>query len=772
MYIGQSLSMPDAADRVSGTVPFLINFELPEMLHGKVLRSPYAHARVVSVDTTEAEALPGVVAVLSRNDFGDNSALDAFYGSVLKDHQVVAIDKVRFVGEPVAAVAAADIETAEAALDLIEVEYEQLPAVFDVHDAISEGAPLVHEGEVKAYPGSSGMDLGGQKNGNMFHAVRIRHGDTEQGFRKAHHVFSHTFNTPAAHHAALEPHVSMAKVDVESGELTIWSATQAPYKVRNRIADIFGLSPEQVRVIVLPVGGGFGAKSHIKLEGLTAALAWQAGGRPVKIMLTRSESFVQITKHAATITLRTGVERNGVLTARQATIYWNAGAYSDTSPIVAKNGAITCFGPYRLSHAWADSYAIYTNLPPAGSYRGPAVLDVTWAGESQIDIIADEMGLDPIQFRLKNVLVDGDVYVTGETMHDLHYKTLLETTVKGIGWNTSVDRENSNRTGRGIAVAIKSTTTPSTSKAEIRLESDGCCTLLVSTVELGQGSKIVLSQIAADALGIPLERIRTVDPDTGVTPFDAATNSSRSTYSMGNALRRASDALKLRLAEMAADVLLVGIDELVVKNGEITVLEQPDVTMSWGDALALSGLEHLVGSADYTTEGGLNPETLQGIGSVHWHQGVGAAVVEVDEKTGRVVVKRFHAGTYAGRVINPVMASLQTEGNAIMGLGVALSEELIYDDGQMVNANLSDYLIPSFMDVPEKLSSNEMEDDRGGGAIHGIAESTIPAVAPAVANAIAAATGIRVYDLPITPEKILRDKLGAGNFPANKQFKA
>ena len=745
--------MPDAVERVTGTVPFLINLEVPKMLQGNVLRSPLPHARIASIDTRAAESLPGVEAVLSGNDFGSDSPLDPNFGSVLKDHQIVAIEKVRYVGEPVAVVAAVDAETAEAALDLIEVEYEELPAVFTALEAVQKDAPLVHEGLVKTYSGSSPAD------GNIVRAVRIRHGDVAQGFVESDYIFEHTFTTPQLHHAALEPHVAVAQV--ADGQVTIWTATQAPYKVRDRLASIFGLPPEQVRVIAPPVGGGFGAKSHIKIEGLAAALAWKANGRPVKIMLSRAESFSQIVKHAATLTLKTGVNQDGTLVARQATIHWNAGAYSDTSPIVAKNGAITCFGPYRWAHSWSDSLAVYTNTPPAGSYRGPAVLEVTWAGESQIDIIARELGLDPVELRLKNLLEDGDTFITGETMHGLHYKELLRETAVQIGWGKSVNGKQYSVDsdglvqGKGVAVTMKSTTTPSTSKANICLDGSGLCTLLVSTVELGQGSKIVLSQIAADALGIPLERIRIVNPDTNLTPFDAATNSSRSTFSMGNALRLAAQDLKRQLRETAAALWEANPSDLVVEGETVSVRGSPEFRLNWGKLVRQSGEEMLTGQADFTTKGGLDLKTYRGVASVHWHQGVGAAEVALDPETGKVIVTNFHAATYAGQVIHPHLAALQTEGNVIMGLGLTLGEEIVFDSGQIVNANLGDYLVPSIVDLPASLTTHEMEAPDGQGELHGVAESTIPTVAPAIANAIAASTAVRLFDLPLTPEKIV-----------------
>lgn len=754
MYVGQSLPMPDAVERVSGTVPFALNLELPEMLYGKVLRSPYPHARVRRVDIRAAEALPEVVAVLSRADLGPDSPLDPFWGTLLKDHQIVAMEKVRYVGEPVVAVAALDPEIAEEALDLIEVEYEELPAIFDQRDASQDGTSLVHEGIAKTHPGPSRVPIRAVDGTNIFQSVRIRYGDVEKGFRESDHVFEHTFTTPAVHHAALEPHVTAAQV--KDGQITIWSATQAPYRVRKSVADVFGVSPDRVRLIAPPIGGGFGAKSHIKLEPLAAALAWKTGGQPVKIMLSRSECFAQITKHAAMVTLRTGVKRDGTLVARQAIVYWNAGAYSDTSPIVAKNGAITCFGPYRLPHAWSDSYAVYTNTPPAGSYRAPAVLEVTWAGESQLDIIARELGFDPVEFRLKNLLDDGDTFITGETMHDVHFKDLLREAAAGVNWETPVVSDGRVRRGRGVAVTLKSTTTPSTSKADIRVDVDGTCTLLVSTVELGQGSKAVLRQIAADALGIPLEQIRIVDPDTAVTPFDQATNSSRSTFSMGNALRITAQDVKRRLAEVAAEILEARPKDLVVEGDQVYVRGSAEYGLSWGEIVQRSGRTSLTGSGEFTTEGGLDPETYRGVASVHWHQGAGASAVEVDEETGQVRVTDFHAAVYAGQVINPATAALQTHGNVIMGLGVALSEELIYDSGQIVNANLGDYLIPSIVDVPARLTYSELEDPHGDGEIHGVAENTIPTVAPAVANAIAAATGVRLFDLPLSAERVLK----------------
>ena len=745
--IGLAIPAVNAQTRVTGSIEFTLNLEPPGTLYGQILRSPYPHARLLRIDASAAEALPGVVAVLTGADLGPDRGLDPYYGSLLKDQQVIAIEKVRYIGEPVAAVAAEDPEIAREALELIKVEYEELPAVFDPIAALAPDAPLVHEGISKAPPEGGRVTVQAEPGTNIVQTFRLKHGDVQAGFASADYVFEHTFTSPAANAVPLEPHVVVAQV--EPGHVTVWTATQAPHNVRRQLANIFRLPLEQVRVIAQPIGGGYGAKSHTKLEPLVAVLAWKAGGRPVKVVLSRAEDFIIATKHAVVMTFKTGVMKDGRIVARQATLRWNAGAYADTSPLVTRNGGLTCLGPYRIPNAYVDSVSVYTNTPTAASFRGLAVNQVAWAGESQMDIIAYEVGIDPLELRLTNVLKDGDTYLTGETLHDFHYPELLREAANRIGWNTGGK-------GRGIACIMKGTATPSTSKARIRLDMDGYCTLLTSSVEIGQGAHTVLSQIAADALGLPLDQISIVNPDTDVTPFDLSTSSSRTTYSMGNALRLAAEDLKKQLRQAAAEILGVDPESLAVEGGRVFLPGDKARSLSFAEIVQRAEQPYFMGDGNFTTRGGLDPQTNTGVASVHWHQAASAARVEVDEETGRIRVTDFHAVVYAGRVVHPTYAALQNEGGVVMGLGGALFEELLFDKGQVINANLADYLIPSLADIPERLTSTLMESPEGHDEFHGIAESAIPTVAPTIGNALFDAVGVRLFDLPLMPEKVLR----------------
>ncbi|HKZ85336.1 MAG TPA: molybdopterin cofactor-binding domain-containing protein, partial [Anaerolineae bacterium] len=416
MAIGESVPMLDAVARVTGAVEYVVNLRLPGMLVGKIVRSTAPHARLLKVDAGQAEKVPGVVAVLTSADLGPSAGMGMpYYGVAIKDQGVVAIDRVRFVGEPVAVIAAESLEAAEEAALLVDVEYDELPAVFDALEAIRPGAPTLHD----------------QFPDNIFKHAKLRHGDIEAAFAEADEVFEDTFTSPPAQQTSLEPHAVAAQWDGD--RLTVWTASQAPYMVRNALAGIFGLAPDAVRVIVPPVGGGYGGKGHIRIEPIAAALARKTGGRPVKIVLSRAEEFVTVTKHAATITLKTGVRRDGTFAARQVTITWNGGAYADASPLLVPAGMVRSVGPYRIPAVRVDSYGVYTNLPPAGAYRGAMSSQTAWAYESQMDIIARKMGWDPLEFRLKNLLRSGDRFATGETLHDVHFAECLEAAVRGLG---------------------------------------------------------------------------------------------------------------------------------------------------------------------------------------------------------------------------------------------------------------------------------------------------------------------------------------------------
>ena len=729
MAIGESVPMLDSVARVTGAVEYMVNLRLPNMLVGKIVRSQSPHARLLNIDTTAALDVPGVVAILTGKDLGPHP----YYGAMIKDQGVVAIDSVRYVGEPVAAIAAESAEAAEEASLLLDIQYEELPAVFDAQEAIQPGAPILHE----------------KFQENIFKHAKLRHGDLQAAFGAADEIFEDTFTSPVAQQSSLEPHVAAAQWDGD--RLIVWTAAQAPFMVRQVLADVFGIPVESVRVIVPPVGGAYGGKGHVRIEPVVAAMARHTQGRPVKFVLTRAEEFVTVTKHAASITLKTGVKRDGTFTARQVTIYWNGGAYADASPGLVPAGMVRSVGPYRIPVVHVDSYGIYTNLPPAGAYRGAMSSQTTWAYESQMDIIARKMGWDPLEFRLKNLLRSGEHFATGEELHDVHFLECLEAAAKAVGLSGIGDRGEGKRAGRGYGVMMKSTIAVSKSRARLKLMDDGNVALYTGTVEMGQGGHTTMAQITADALGVPLGRVQIIGPDTAVTPFDSSTSASRSTSMMGSAVLAACTSLKNALLQLSVPLLETPAGELRTENGSVIA---EDASISFAEVLKRSNLKELEESGEYATSLGVDPETGQGVSTPHWHQGAGAVDLEVDPETGRVKILRYAAASFAGRVVNPRLAQLQNDGNVIFGLGPALMEEILFDGGQPTNPNLADYAIPSIRDLPADLISTSIEAPEA--EMHGIGEMTLPPVAPAIANAIEDAIGVRIKDLPITAEKVLR----------------
>ncbi len=745
--------MLDAHDRVTGRINYAIDIALPKMIHAKLLRSTSPHARIVSIDTSRAKQVPGVLAVLTGADIAARSDINPWYGPVYRDQPILAIGKVRYVGEPVVAVAAIDTDVAQEALDLIDVVYDELTPVFDVDDAIAAGAPLVHEEPVRTGITFADLILSSD-GGNVCNHFKLRKGDVEAGFAEADHVFEDVFTSPPVQHVPMETHACVA--DVRNGRITVHAGSQMPSTVRSQLAEIFKVPQSSVRVIVPTLGGGYGAKTYPKLEPITAMLSLVTR-RPVRLHLTREEEFVTITKHGVKITMATGVKNDGTIVARRSTCLFNTGAYADIGPRLIKNGGFATGGPHRIPNVWADSYAIYTNIVPAGAFRGYGVSQAAWAYESQMDMIADKLGWDPYEFRMQNLLLEGDPVMTGQPMEDAHFQDLLRSAAQWIGWdpNEAPRREGTKVIAKGLSCIIKATVTPSTSTCAARLSDDGSLDVMTSTVEMGQGAKTALAIMASDRMSISVHSVHVSEPDTDVTPYDQGTASSRSTHAMGAALDGALDEIEAQLRALASDRLEVAPTDLELHAGRVRVKGSPDRALDYGDLIRGARRGNLMGSSIFASEGGLDPETGLGIGSVHWHQGVGAAEVAVDTETGRVEVRRFHAGVYAGRIINPVQAELQTEGNVAFGLGQALTEEMIFDGGQLQNGNLGDYMITSIEDMPKDLHVEVLESPDYH-EIHGLGETTLPPVMPAIANAVARATGVRIHDLPITPEKILR----------------
>ncbi len=741
--VGRSLPRHDAVEKVTGAAQFCTDVRLPEMAHGKVWRSPLAHARVGRIDTSAAERAPGVICVLTRDDFAD---IDPYFGPAYKDQPILAIDRVRYDGEPVVGVVARTEREAATAVDLVEVALEPLPYVTGLEEALAPGAPLVHETLRTA---GHFRDLAGLRpvpGTNVCH-----HWEYERGAAAAllagDLVFDDTFVFPMVHHLSLEPHVMIAAF--AGGEITLWGATQHPFPVRKELAEMFRVPLARVRVIVPYIGGAYGNKSYTKIEPLATALARKAGV-PVRLALTAEEAFKTVRSPAARCRIRTKVNRDGTIRARHVEIYYQVGAYADVGPRVAQKAGYTAGGPYRIANLRIDSYAVYTNTTPSVAFRGYGVPQAAWAYESQMDLIAATLGIDRVEIRRRNVLRKGDVVMPGDRPADGDYLEGLEKAAAAIGWAGPPAPEE----GRGIACTIKAPLAPSVSTAIVRLHADGSISVLCGTVEIGQGARTVMAQIAAEELGVPSDCVKTVGVDTHATPYDQATSSSRSTTMVGKAVQLASRDLRRQVAEIAAGLFQVRADAVELHDGRAWAGSD---SLSLGDVVARHfGLPagELIGRGTVRGEvGGL----LGGI-VPFWEAGTAAVRLRVDRETGQVRVLDYVSVADVGKAINPQQCEGQDEGASAMGLGHTLFEEMLYEDGQLMNAGLLEYRVPTFGDLPESLRSILIENEDGSGPFgaKGIGEGGLIPTSPAVASAIWEATSARPHELPITPERLWR----------------
>ena len=748
--VGKAEPRIDGEEKVTGKALYAGDIELAGMAYAKVLRSLLPHARLARIDARKAARIPGVLVILTRDDIGEFG----YYGAAYKDQSIVATDKVRYVGDPVAAVAAVDEATAEEALSLIEVEYEELPAVTTLEEALGPDAPLVHEassteGELHGYRYQVAEEFRGT---NICYHFNFSRGDIGEGFKKAAYIFQDTFVFPRVQHYSMEPHTTVAAVD--GGRITLWASTQDPFTLRQHLADIFHVPLNKVRVIVPYVGGGYGGKLSVKTEPLAVALAWKSR-RPIKLAQSVEESFKTVTRHPARFRIKTGVSRDGRLLARECEIYMDSGAYADAGPRVAQKAGYRAPGPYHIPHVKTDAYAVYTNTAPAGAFRGFGTPQVTWAYESQMDIIAEKLGMDPLDFRLKNLLRKGDLYARGDTPVDCDLREGLLLAAKAIGWKEKKTRPN---TGKGLGCCMKDGGgTYKVASATVKMNCDGTVVLLTGTVEIGQGARTALSQVVAEELGLPLERVLVAQLDTDVTPYDAATNASSSMVVMGLCAQRAAQDLKRQIFKEAAKVLKESVSRLTVKKGK--VYSSKGQSLSYEDLIAKHfGIKagELVGRGSYRDK----KSKIVALGSptTFWEIGWGGAEVEVDPDTGAVKVLRYVSVADTGKAIHPVQCAGQDEGSVMIALGHTLFEEMAYQDGQLVNPNLIDYHVPNFRDLPKEFKSILMENRNGPGPFgsKGMGEGGLLSVAPAIGNAVYSAVGVRVYDLPLTPERVWR----------------
>jgi len=739
--IGRSVLRKEAHAKLTGQAPYVHNLVLPGMLYGKIARSPIAHGRIRRIDTAAARAQPGVHRVLTGEDV---RALipDPHYGPAFHDQPILALDKVRYAGEPVALVLAADPHVAETAAQSIEVEYEELPAVFDEVAAMRSQA-IVHETLKPAGTFPDLKHLAGKRDTNIALDFHLRRGDAAAAFGKAAHVFEHTFKTQQVLHVPLEPFVTVAEPG--EGRLTLHTASQSPSFVRIEIARLLGWPENRVRVQVPFLGGGFGAKLYIKLEALVAAAALIVR-RPVKVALTMEEQFYTLTKHAATLRIKSGVDAAGRILARECEVWWNGGAYADIGPRITQKSGFTAPGPYDIDHVVVDSYALYTNLPPAGALRGFGIPQLVWAYESHADMVARALGMDPLEFRRKNILREGRPQATGTVMRDAALDAVLERLAQRMNWNETFDRGSGPlKRGRGIAIGFKASISPTTSVAIVTVNADASCSLLCSTVDMGQGSDTAMALIVGEVLGVDAEQVSVVHPDTDVTPYDMATLGSRSTFHMGNAVRRAAEDARDKLLALAGEL------GLPPETTPIPDLFRRKYGMQAGNVVGMGSFvpayaptDHATGQSDKVTP--------------FWMVGATGVEVEVDTETGHFEVTRLVNIADCGKPINPAVVRTQLSGGAIMQLGFSTSEQMLFRDGQVTNASLAEYKIPGMLDVPRQIENEAVDGNERGGPFgaKGVGESGTFGVSPAIANAIEDAVGVRLTALPLTAEAVYR----------------
>jgi CO/xanthine dehydrogenase Mo-binding subunit len=748
--IGTSVERVDGPEMLTGQALYGPDMKLPNMLWGKILRSPIPHGKVLRVDVEKAKKYPGVKAVICARDVPARR-----YGYAIEDEFIFAIDKVVYVGQPVAAVAALDEETAEEALSLIDVDYDELPAVFDAEEAIRDGAPLVHEVDkynARSVYLASWHPVPGT---NIIHQASNQRGDVEAALKKADYVFEDTFRASQIHHSYMEPHATL--VAVLGGTITVWTCSQEVFELRTVMAGLFGVPESKMRVICTKVGGGFGGKIEPRLEPITIALAMKSG-KPVKIVMTRTDEFTAAAGSTpALVKLKTGVMRDGTLVARDISFLWNTGAHAEglaPSNRAMKDG----IGPYRIPDIRVTSTLVYTNRIRGTQLRGLGVPEGAWAIESQMDMIAERLGMDSLELRLKNILREGDINAIGDAVQSIGLRECLEKVAAEIGWG----KPKPSKVGRGLAVIAKSPTTHSSiSGAHVQFNEDGSAQVLVGASEIGQGMCVVLSQIAAEALGIPVGSVGITSADTGATPYDRGTFSSRVTFYTGMAVKKAAEDAKKQLLEMASKMAEIPESDLAVENQCVVSMKQPQFSLPYRKVLeqAHNREKPILGRGWYGGKGDYPslPHKAQGKEYVPgWKYAAQAVEVEIDEETGMIKAKRIASAHDVGTALNPLSVRGQITGGVVMGLGYALHERLQFEDGRVINPSFMDYKLPSAEQIPEIVSIPvEVPLPEGPYGAKGIGELAVVGIAPAIGNAIYDALKVRIKELPLFPERVL-----------------
>jgi 4-hydroxybenzoyl-CoA reductase subunit alpha len=746
--VGQRLPMVDAAAKVKGSAQFTDDLVFPGMLYGKILRSPYPHAKILNIDVSKAARLPGVKGVVTGAEIPDRQ-----YGIVPKarDEYALAKGKVRYIGDEVAAVCAVDPEIAEEAAELIDVAYEELPAVFDPFDAIKEGAPIIHEGVAN----------------NTSFGIRKEFGDVEKAFAQSDLVSEDSFYSQAVNHAPLEPHAAVAQYDPIQGQVVLYSSTQIPFFLRRNLAATLQIPESKVRVIKPKVGGGFGQKIDMFAKDFCAAWFAMKLGRPVKFVYDRDEVFIATRqRHPMHLTVKTGMTTEGKILGQQFLAYADGGAYNSTAPTML---ALSCFFlmvPYHVPNLLYEGYHVYTNKPVGGAMRGHGIPQARFAVERQLDMMAERLNLDPAEIRIRNSIKAGEPHPGGFVINTCGFAESVREAAKAIGWE---EKRGKLPFGRGVGLGGASFPSGVTnmshisSGAVIQVGQDAAINVLTGAADIGQGAETVIAQIVAEVFGVTIDQIRVTAADTGVTPLDPGTFGSGVTVRAGNAARIAAESVRKRVFECVADELEANPDDLVAKDGLIFVKGSPSINIPFARALKIYQYKDLpmplVGRASWMADTS-EPTTLfnqPGNFSPNYSFMTQAAEVEVDLSTGKVKVIKMATAHDCGRPINPMLVEGQLEGSIAGGMGQALYENVIVENGQVMNPSFLDYGFPTTMETPEMVSIDiETDDPVGPFGAKEAGEGTQLSPAPAIVNAIYDAIGVHFNELPVTPEKILK----------------
>jgi CO/xanthine dehydrogenase Mo-binding subunit len=769
--VGENKPRIDGREKVTGAAIFADDLQFGNaLLHARIKRSSYPHALIKQIDISKAASLPGVKAVVTGEDF------PRYIGLYLQDRYIFCRDRVRYVGDPIAGVAATSEEIAQKALDLIEVEYEPLEPVLEPEYGSSQAAPLLHPDLGKYIVANFIFPEAGTNIANHF---KIRKGDVDSTWEKCSAVIERRYQIPHIQHVPIEPHVAIAKVD-EAGEITLWASSQSPFAQRNLIAQCLGISPSKMRVIAPFVGGGFGSKAGVSMEALAVAIASKVKGRPVKLLLTREEEFyTAFVRQGLVAYFKMGCDEQGHLLAMENKFYWDGGAYTEYGVNITRASGYSSSGPYEVPNVKTDSYCVYTNHPVGGPMRGFGMPEMHAGLEQCIDELARQIGMDALQFRKINCLKTGSILVTGSQMHPTGLPQCLEKTAEAIGWGKKAPPSAANkRRGKGLALMWKAPAMPPNagSSAWVELVEDGTLNVGVGGQDIGQGVFTVAAQMAAAALGVPYEAVRIATPvDTRYSPYEWQTVASRLTWSMGNAIVNAARDARQQILSIVAEAWEESPEDLDIVNGVvISFKSEREIPLK---ELVIYGLPKpdgqgwrggpVVGRGNFmpTYVTGLDKETGQGERAVvHYTTGAQAVELEVDLDTGQIEILRGVSTFDVGKAINPELVKAQMEGGFVQGMSSALFESLQLHNGVVQNPSFVDYRIATSVDAPKDLQAYivEVPQDDGPWGARGIGEHSMVPTIPAIANAIYDAIGIRFDGPPFTAEKVYLAMLDAG----------